>query len=383
MRPSQRLEIKVGLLIILGVIAVVVMIMLSDKVSFEQYYRVSAFMKDAGGLRLKSPVTLSGIGIGHVERIKQSINPRGPIEVDMKILTSAKIPSDSDLELATSGIFGDSSLAFVARTTKPSGEYLASDGSAEVTATPGFLDEATTQAKGILKSLSGILDDQTRDDTKRLIHNAADLAENLSRQNQRLTDVLENLRGVTADLKKTMASLAERSDSIAAHIDKTLGTVEERVRTLTDRADATMAKVADLAGHADQLLVDHREDIGLMIRKFRDISVRVADISAEIESGQGLLGQLIVNRDLAKDVNAIAVDLAVAADLVNDHPRALIFGLSDAQRDEYRARRDRLKMRRSFQEGFGTKNPTTAAPVPPATVDTPAPAPAPVPAPVP
>ena len=224
--------------------------------------------------------------------------------------------------------------------------------------------EATVQAKGILKSLSGLVDDQTRDDTKRLIKNAADLAENLNRQNQRLTDVLENLRGVTADLKKTMASLAERSDSISAHIDKTLGTVEERVQSLTERADATMARIGDLAGHADQLLVDNRADLTVMIRKFRDISLRVADITAEIQSGHGVLGQLIVNRDLAKDVNSIAVDLAVAADLVNDHPRALIFGLSDSQRDENRARRDRLKMRRAFQEGFGTKDPAAAAPAP-------------------
>src|SRR3954469_6139720 len=100
MRPSQRLEIKVGLLIIAGVVALVTMVMMSDKVSFERYYRVAAYMKDAGGLRLKSPVTLSGIGVGHVDHISQATNPRGPIRVDLKILNGIRIPSDAELELA-------------------------------------------------------------------------------------------------------------------------------------------------------------------------------------------------------------------------------------------------------------------------------------------
>jgi phospholipid/cholesterol/gamma-HCH transport system substrate-binding protein len=358
MRPTQRLEIKVGLLIIVGILATVIMIMVSDKISFERYYRVTAFMTDAAGLRVGSPVTLSGIAIGHIEHILPATDPRGQIKVQMAVLTTVRIPEGSSLELASSGIFGDSSLAFTA--PHEAGQAaMATDGSAEVIGKPGFFDEAASQAKGILRSLSGILDEQTATDAKRLVKNAADLAgngaelaKNLNQETKALGEVLENLRGVTADLKTTMANLAQRSDSIAARIDSTLGTIEHRVDSLSDRLDAAIARMGDLAGHADQLLVDHRADLGVLIQKLRDTATHAASITAAIDSGQGVVGQLVFNRDLAKDVNNLAVDLTVAVEMLTDHPSDLVWGQSKKERAEAQQKRERLKMQRAFKEDF-------------------------------
>ncbi|MBA2482734.1 MAG: MCE family protein [Planctomycetes bacterium] len=362
MRPSQRLEIKVGLLIVSGVIATVAMVLLSDKISFESTYVISAYMDDAAGLRTNSPVTLSGIPIGKVARIVAAQDARGSIRVEMKVNKVFLVPQDSALQLSTSGIFGDSSLAFQPKKHGGSSDLLPTDGSAEVIATPGFLETLTVQAKGILGGVSGILTDDTRDDAKLLVKNAAalagegaKLAKGLNENQIQLNEILEQMRGISKDLKNVTGTLSEHIDSITSKIDSTLGAIDARVESIAARADHTLGSINNLAGHADQLLTDHRADIGLMLRKFRDISVHVANITADLDAGEGVIGQLLVNRDLAKDVNGVAIDLATAADLINDHPETLVWGTSESLRNEYRARRERLKMKRSFDEGFGKK----------------------------
>jgi phospholipid/cholesterol/gamma-HCH transport system substrate-binding protein len=362
MRPAQRLEIRVGLLILLGAVATVVMIMVSNKISFEHYYRVTVYMADATGLRIGSPVTLSGVVIGKVSSVRQTDDQRGAILVELGVREAARIPRTSTVEMASSGIFGDSSVAFTAHGR--GGDYIADDGTAEMVAGPGFFEETMAQAKGIMRSLSGLLDDQTRDDAKRLVKNAADLAgesaklaKGLNDQNARLAEVVDNLRAITSDLKAAVASFAERSDSIAERIDSTLGSVQKRVEGVADSADAAIGRIDDLAGHADQILVDHRADIAVLLRKARDAMTHVASITAAIDAGQGVIGQLVFNRDLAKDVNNLAIDLSVAADQLNEHPSNLVWGPSSSERHAADARRQRLKMARAFDLDFGSPAP--------------------------
>ncbi|MBA3938198.1 MAG: MCE family protein, partial [Planctomycetes bacterium] len=79
MRPVSQLEMRVGLLIVAGLVATVVMILAADHLHFERVYRVSAIVVDAGGLRAHSPVTLSGIRIGEVESLATISDPRGSV----------------------------------------------------------------------------------------------------------------------------------------------------------------------------------------------------------------------------------------------------------------------------------------------------------------
>jgi hypothetical protein len=115
--------------------------------------------------------------------------------------------------------------------------------------------------------------------------------------------------------------------------------------------------MGDLAGHADQLLVDHRGDLGVLIKKLRDTAMHAANITAAIDSGQGVVGQLIFNRDLARDVNNLAVDLTVAVEMLTDHPSDLVWGQSKKERVEGQQRRERLKMQRAFKEDFNVPAP--------------------------
>ena len=114
MRPVHQLEIKVGLLVLAGLIAAIAMVMTADKLRIERTYRVTAYLKDAGGLRFESPVTLSGIAVGKVQAIEFVVpgdHAPGRVRATVTIAQGVILPADVEARLATSGVFGDSSLA--------------------------------------------------------------------------------------------------------------------------------------------------------------------------------------------------------------------------------------------------------------------------------
>jgi len=359
MRTPQGLEIRVGLLIILGVAATVVMIMLSDKLSFDSYYHINIYLDDAGGLRSGSPVTLSGIGVGSVTTIETSDDPLGQIVVGARIKQSVKIPKSAVLSMSSSGIFGDSFLAFTGQ-SRGSTAFLDIDGSAKVKAAPSFMGQATEQAKNILANLSTVLDGANAANAKRVVANAADisasaagLVAHLETQDRQIDDLIANLQAISANLKQTTANISKHSDAITNHLDSTLNTIDENVQTMATHANTAIDKMSSVATQADDMISQHRQDLSTLIGNLRTLSGHAAAISAAIDSGQGVLGKLVFSRDLAKQVDTIAIDFAVAAKMLNEHPSALVWGPSSRETKEANAYRDQLTQEQNFHQDFG------------------------------
>jgi phospholipid/cholesterol/gamma-HCH transport system substrate-binding protein len=359
MATSRWLDIKVGLLIVASVIAVVVMIIVSSEVSFEGRYQIVGHMVNVTGLRSGSAVMLSGIPVGQVAEITSSNDPKGPILVVMQIRKSVRIPKDAALGLVTNMLAGDASLAFTT-SANPSGETLPTDGSGEATAVPGFFDEATVQAKAIMKSVSTILDGDTPADAKRLLKKSADLVEHgdelvkkLDDDSKDIAEILANLKQVTSDLRQTTTSLAQHADAITANVDRTLDTVQKRIGAVADKADQDLGNLGDLTKHVDDMLDQSRAPIASLIDHVNTTTAHLATITAAIDQGQGVIGQLMMNKNLAQDVNNVAIDIAIAADELNQHPEQLVLGMSAQERERLRVTRERLKMQRAYSTGFG------------------------------
>src|ERR1043165_8146249 len=267
MKPASRLELKVGMLIVGGIVATVVMILLTDRIRFDNYYTVRAFLSDAAGLRSGSPVTLDGLRVGEVEGFAVVGDPRGNVQVALKINTKHPIPSDAKLSLASSGIFGDSFMAF-SGAKDPKAPLLPMDGTAEVQASRGFFDKAGQQAEAILGGVSDLLAGETRNDIKRLIKGAADLAEsgrrladNLDAQNRVLGETLTSVKTLSDDLRVTVADLQTRLDGTLTRVDSVLTTVDTRAKTLGDQAAGTVERVDGLVRRATTVLEDRKSAV--------------------------------------------------------------------------------------------------------------------------
>lgn len=386
MRPVHAFEVKVGLLVVAGLVATLVMIMSADKIRIEHTYSITAYLQDAGGLRYESPVTLSGIAVGKVKAI-EFVTPGaalpGRVKARLNISADVILPADVEARLATSGVFGDASLALAAP-KQPSGALLPVDGTGTVVAKSGFLDQAVDKAGGILAAVDDLLDEHTRADAKRAIGGIADFAQHASSiaakldgQQDRIVTLIANLEAVSNELKTTTMLLNDHLEPLLERADDAI----TKAGTLAAAGTTTLGHVDAVLTRTDQLLGDNQERLATMLSAVAGAAEKAQRIGQLLEGGDGILGQLLVNRDLTKDLHAIAVDLAAASRQVADKPSRLVFDDKDSERQAEQAKRNREKMRRSLEEGLGRTQGKSDVIVTPAAEPAPASAPASSPAP--
>jgi phospholipid/cholesterol/gamma-HCH transport system substrate-binding protein len=114
MRNTRVIEIAVGLFIAAGMAALFLLAMqvsnLSNRGSGETYAIIAAF-ENIGGLKVRSPVTVSGVRVGRVDAIdydSTSFEAVVTLRIDK---TYSSFPEDTSASIFTSGLLGEQYIA--------------------------------------------------------------------------------------------------------------------------------------------------------------------------------------------------------------------------------------------------------------------------------
>ena len=114
MQDSRAMEIGVGVFVAGGLAALFMLAMqvsnLSANVS-SQSYEVSAAFQNVGGLKVRSPVTVSGVRVGRVESIDYDTHAYEAVvtlRIDDKYNT---FPEDTSASIYTAGLLGEQYIA--------------------------------------------------------------------------------------------------------------------------------------------------------------------------------------------------------------------------------------------------------------------------------
>ena len=145
MRVSRTLEIGVGLFVVLGFAA---FLMLAVEVSGlsslsgDSGYPIGARFENVGGLKVRSPVTMGGVRVGRVTGIdydEESYEAVVQIRVDERF---RKIPDDSSASILTAGLLGEQYVGI-----EPGGSlgYLAEGGELQFTQSALVLEQIVGQ----------------------------------------------------------------------------------------------------------------------------------------------------------------------------------------------------------------------------------------------
>lgn len=116
MSKQPYIDVSVGLFMLLGLLALLVMTMkvsnLSDLISHKGY-TVTANFADIGGLKVRAPVTVAGVKIGEVTRIELQSGDLNA-KVTMRLQNDKKIPyEDSSARILTQGLLGSNYISIV------------------------------------------------------------------------------------------------------------------------------------------------------------------------------------------------------------------------------------------------------------------------------
>jgi phospholipid/cholesterol/gamma-HCH transport system substrate-binding protein len=116
MSKQPYVEMSVGLFMLLGLLALVIMVMkvsnLSDFMAYKTY-NITADFTDIGGLKVRAPVTIAGVKVGEVTRIELQPNELNA-KVTMSLRSDQKIPyEDSSARILTQGLLGSNYISIV------------------------------------------------------------------------------------------------------------------------------------------------------------------------------------------------------------------------------------------------------------------------------
>ncbi len=321
-KEIQWSQLRVGALVMaaLAVLVLVVLLMNSSEGGlFSPKLTLRTYFNNAGGLKSGAPVTLEGVTIGNITKIRvvPERNPK-PVEVTMRV--GGKyiriLHVDSTTSIAQSGVLGDSYVDITsARAHGPQPANNTELASIEASSLQGVISASQTSIEevgALMRNANRLMDtlNSTHGTLGGLINDPAFYSKlnRIANNLDKLTAAIGNGQGtlgklVNDDTLYTHAnSVVDKLDQIVSGIQSGEGTAGKFVK------DDTLYKNLNTAvTNANQLLADvnaGKGSIGKLAKdpqfakKLDDTITRLDGILASIDEGKGTIGQLMQNRSL-------------------------------------------------------------------------------------
>lgn len=247
MKPSTKLEYKVGVFIAIGVIAFMVSILMlgADKTLFTRYVHLKARFVEVNGLFPGSVVSLAGVPVGNVDSIV-FVDGQNKLEIDLKIdrAFAPRLVEGTIAEVRTQGALGDKYVFLI----------------------PGAL--------GAKPLPDGALVQSNEEDFMKLLTSREDGV-------AKIVDVIKELHILLASINQN-------------------GQMGATVHNLSEASGKLKSTLAQL----DVVLKDIHEEIP-QNHKLRSALVNLSSILEKIDSGKGTLGALINDPSVGQSLKAM------------------------------------------------------------------------------
>ena len=258
-------QIKVGIFILIGLATVGLMVVYFGRLGegFSSYYNVRVEFTNASGLLRGSEVLLAGAKVGRITNEPAILPDMRGVYVDIRILEQVQIPVGSTFSIGSSGLLGDKYIE------------IALDGDGKET---GFI-----QPGAVLKGADGG-------------GGMAGMAEGAGDLIGDLRTTVGNINAVVKKLDTTILS----KDELAS-----LSATMKNLETATGRiADAS--KQFDTALGSGKATMDSAKKAADELQQTLAAMHKLVD---QAKTGNGVLGTLISNREMANNLRALVLNL--------------------------------------------------------------------------
>lgn len=344
-KEIQWSQLRVGALVLAAMAVLVLVILLmssSEGGLFAEKLMLRTYFNNAGGLKSGAPVTLEGVTIGNIARIRV-VSERSPRCVEVTMRVGGKyirdLHVDSTTSIAQAGVLGDSYVDITSAHAKgPQPVNNTELASIEASSLQGVISASQTSIEEVTKlmrnsnklvdtlnskrgTLGGLINDPTFYAKLNRIADSLD----------RLTASINNGQGTLGKIVKDETlynnanSVIERLDKITAGIQNGQGTAGKLV---TD--DTLYKNLNSTVTNANQLLADvnaGKGSIGKLAKdpefakKLDDTVTRLDGILTGIDEGKGTLGQLMQNRSLYDHTDQTMDQAQQLVKSIRDNPK--------------------------------------------------------------
>jgi phospholipid/cholesterol/gamma-HCH transport system substrate-binding protein len=290
---SPRREVQVGIFVLGGILAVLAaLFILTDPGMFRGRYIVSTVVRDAGGIRLRDPVQLTGVNIGRVSDLK--LVPGG-VKMSLEVEGKYTFPKDSRVRLTAKGLLGDIVADVLpGRSREPAGNGEVLRAAEEDTGLSG----TATELAGTAKTVGGKADTLL---TRANLLLSQETIGSVHASTRELQDMLAALSALAADQRVQLSALSASLRRSAAGVENAT-TRPELIRAIA-RTDSLTAKLDAATG------------------QLQAASTSLAVVTGRMERGEGTLGKLSKDDALYTNLNSAVANLNQLTTDIRANPR--------------------------------------------------------------
>ncbi len=328
MAAERSIEVKVGLLILVGVSLLAGLVLVMGGIHVGRRFSIAVDFNNPGGISPGAPVKIAGVRVGTVDRLEfrgARVDPSTGraslvrVHADVDERYRNEIHADAEFFVTTQGVLGEQ---FLAIDPGSAGQPIARfDHAVEGIDPPridlfvarayALLDDTVTAIRANRREIGGMVDDLAG-----VLHNTNDL---LRRNGPRVDSIVENADRAVRDADGLIAAARERyvdgpqarrivnrAESVLAGIERDVPPLARDARALTERLNHIAQGVGD----------PQIADVQATLRSVRALSERAnviagdaQAISARVRSGQGTVGALLMDEELYDDLQEMVRDL--------------------------------------------------------------------------
>lgn len=344
-KELQWSQLKVGALVLAAMAVLILVILLMNQAAgglFAKKYTLRTYFDNAGGLKNGAPVTLEGVTIGNVLRIRVAPDHGAkPVEVQMRVGGKyiQDLHVDSTTTIAQAGVLGDSYVDITSvHATGPAPGDRAELPSTEAPSLQSVIGASQTSIEEITKlmrngnklmdtlnsnrgTLGGLINDP------KFYAKINRVVDNLDK----LTDSINNGQGTLGKLVyddalyKNANSAIERVDKLTEGIQNGQGTAGKLLKD-----DELYRNLNAAVSNANQLLADINAGKGSLgklakdpefAKKVDDSVTRLDGILRSIDEGKGTIGQLMQNRSLYDHADQTMAETQQLVKSIRENPK--------------------------------------------------------------
>lgn len=304
---------------------------------------VYAGFKQVVGLQQQSDVRLSGVLVGKVEKIA---NDGTGVTVTLKINPDVKIPKQSKVSIASSGVMGEKFINFQPRVEN--GEYLENGaylyGADEAGMDQMFdgLTKVMDKVDGLLQDVHAIIGDDTfKKSVVEMSANMREASENVNNLTSSLekiaTDNEGNFRDMIKQMNEAVASMNRAMANVehmTENIDQFAGNPQtaENLKTTLGNITKTSENIANMAENMNKFAGDPQvaEDLKATVGNVRSISERADKILDKVEGASDTISKIDVtpSADILYSGKAHDWNANFNLDVTSDD-KSLVLGVED------------------------------------------------------
>jgi phospholipid/cholesterol/gamma-HCH transport system substrate-binding protein len=323
MDGARSLEVKVGMLVLVGVGILAALVLVMGGVSLGSTKTLTVDFTNPGGLQTGAPVKIAGIRVGSVDAMAflgRRASGRAVVRVTARVQAryADELRDDATFYITTQGVLGEQFLAVdPGAGAGPLNLASAHEGISPpridlfVARAFDLLDDTVTSVRANRRQLGGIVDDLAG-----VLHQTnAVMARNGGRVDAILTGVERAVRdadGLVLAARERYVDgpqarrIVNRAESLLAGLERDVPPLTRDARALTARLDRIAAGVGP--AQVEDLQAALR-DVRALTARANTIAGDVQAVSARVRSGQGTVGALLMDEEIYDDLQELVRDL--------------------------------------------------------------------------